>query len=230
MTQNLVASLKGFVLCAVAGSLMSLPAFGQGAFGQPAPGPAPSAETLPAAPVKQEAPKVDPTASSTGAIGLAVDTKTYIIGPEDILLISVWREDTLSHQYGVRPDGKITIPLIKDVQAAGLTPERLGEQLTQALSEYFTKPEITVSVVQINSKKFYISGEVGRPGQYPLVTPIKVFDALNAAGGFRDFANKKKIVIIRGDQRIYFNYEEVAKGKNLKQNIPVENEDTILVK
>ncbi len=228
MTQNLVTSLKGFVLCSVAGSLMSLGAFGQGVLGPSTP--APSPEPLPSAPVKQLAPKVDPTASSNGATGLAVDTKSYIIGPEDILLISVWREDSLSHQYGVRPDGKITVPLIHDVQAAGLTPERLGEQLTQALSEYFNKPEITVSVVQVNSKKFYISGEIGRPGQYPLVTPIKVFDALNAAGGFRDFANKKKIVIIRGDQRIYFNYEEVLKGKNLKQNIPLENEDTIIVK
>ena len=226
MTQNLVASIKGFVLFAVAGSLMSLGAFAQGVFGLPNPTP----ETPPAPPVKQDAPKVDPTQSSNGATGLAVDTKSYIIGPEDILLISVWREDSLSHQYGVRPDGKITVPLIKDVQAAGLTPERLGEQLTQALSEYFTKPEITVSVVQVNSKKFYISGEVNRPGQYPLVTPVTVFAALNAAGGFRDFANRKGIVIIRGEQRIKFNYEEVLKGKNLKQNILVENDDTIIVK
>jgi polysaccharide export outer membrane protein len=201
-------------------SLMGLGAFGQ----------VKNQEEPVSAPVKQEAPKADPTATSTGATGLAVDTKSYIIGPEDILLISVWREDSLSHQYGVRPDGKITLPLIKDVQAAGLTPERLGDQLTQALSEYFTKPEVTVQVMQINSKKFYISGEVNRAGQYPLVTSIKVFDALNAAGGFKDFANKKKIVIIRGDQRIPFNYEEVLKGKNLKQNIQVENEDTIIVK
>ena len=220
MTHNSITSLKGFALSALAASLMSLSAFGQ----------AKNKEEPVQSPVKQEAPKADPTATATGATGLAVDTKTYVIGPEDILLISVWREDSLSHQYGVRPDGKITLPLIKDIQAAGLTPERLGEQLTQALSEYFTKPEITVSVLQINSKKFYISGEVNRPGQYPLVTSITVFDALNAAGGFKDFANKKNIVIIRGDQRIKFNYEEVLKGKNLKQNIPVENEDTIVVK
>jgi polysaccharide biosynthesis/export protein len=226
VTQNSVTSLKGLALSALAASLMSLGAFGQvGALGQ---GKTP--EDPVSAPIKQEAPKADPTASATGATGLAVDTKSYIIGPEDILLISVWREDTLSHQYGVRPDGKITVPLIKDVQAAGLTPERLGEQLTQALSEYFSKPEITVSVLQINSKKFYISGEIGRPGQYPLVTSIKVFDALNAAGGFKDFANRKNIVIIRGTQRIKFNYDEVLKGKKLEQNIPVENEDTIVVK
>lgn len=180
-------------------------------------------------PVKQEAPKANPNSNEPGT-ALAVDTKTYVIGPEDILFISVWREDSLTRQYAVRPDGKITLPLIKDIQAAGLTPERLGEQLTQALSEYFTKPEITVTVVQVNSKKYFITGEVNRPGQYPLVTPIKVFDALNQAGGFRDFANKKSIVIIRGPQRIKFNYEEVLKGKKLEQNINVENDDTIVVK
>jgi polysaccharide export outer membrane protein len=199
-----------------------------GVFGQQGKGPA--ADPSPG-PVIQEAPKANPTATDlVGGTGLAIDTKSYIIGPEDILFISVWREDTLTHQYGVRPDGKITVPLIKDVQAGGLTPERLGEQLTQALSEYFNKPDVTVTVVQVNSKKFFISGEVNRPGQYPLVTAVKVFDALNAAGGFKDFANKKKIVIVRGDKRIPFNWEEVAKGKKLEQNIPVENEDTILVK
>lgn len=203
-------------------SLIALGAFGQGKD--------PAADATPG-PVIQAAPKANPTATDVGAgTGLAVDTKSYIIGPEDILFISVWREDTLTHQYGVRPDGKITVPLIKDIQAAGLTPERLGVQLTQALSEYFNKPDITVTVVQVNSKKFFISGEVNRPGQYPLVTPIKVFDALNAAGGFKDFANKKAVVIVRGKDRIKFNYEDVLKGKKLEQNIPVENDDTIVVK
>jgi polysaccharide biosynthesis/export protein len=200
-----------------------------GLFGQArntAPDPAP-------APLKQEAPKANPTANdAAGGTGLAIDTKTYIIGPEDILFISVWREDSLSHQYGVRPDGKITVPLIRDVQAANLTPEQLGEQLTQALTQFINKPEVTVTVIQVNSKKYFITGEVNRPGQYPLVTPIKVFDALNGAGGFRDFANKKDIVIVRGDgsKRLKFNYEEVLKGKKLEQNIPVENGDTIVVK
>ena len=84
-------------------------------------------------------------------------------------------------------------------------------------------------MIQVNSKKFFITGEVNRPGQYPLVTPITVFDALNGAGGFRDFANKKNIIIVRGKQRIKFNYEEVRKGKKLEQNIFVENGDTIIV-
>jgi polysaccharide export outer membrane protein len=213
---------KGITLSLVIASLMPLGAFAQLR--------SPEAPKSPDAP-KQEAPKASPNSTDPLAgTGLAVDTKTYVIGPEDILFISVWREDSLTRQYGVRPDGKITVPLIRDVQAAGLTPERLGEQLTQALGEYFTKPEITVTVIQVNSKKFFISGEVNRPGQYPLVTAINVFDALNGAGGFRDFANKKGIVIIRGKDRIKFNYEEVLKGKKLEQNIFVENGDTIVVK
>src|ERR1700722_18288808 len=184
-------------LCVGVLSLAAIATFGQEK--SPAADPAPG-------PLKQEAPKATPTATDpSGGTGLAIDTKSYIIGPEDILFISVWREETLTHQYGVRPDGKITVPLIKDVQAAGLTPERLGEQLTQGLSEYFNKPDVTVTVIQVNSKKFFISGEVNRPGQYPLVTPINVFDALNGAGGFKEFANKKKVVIIRGNQRIPFN-------------------------
>lgn len=214
-------NLKGPMPSAVVALLMPLGLFGQLRSADAAKNPDP---------VKQEAPKTNPASTDplTGT-GLSVDTKTYVIGPEDILFISVWREDTLTRQYGVRPDGKITVPLIKDVQAAGLTPERLGDQLTQALGEYFTKPEITVTVIQVNSKKFFITGEVNRGGQYPLATPITIFDALNGAGGFRDFANKKNITIVRGPRRIRFNYEEVRKGKKLEQNIFVENGDTIIV-
>ena len=121
---------------------------------------------------------------------------------------------------------------IKGCPSRGLDASAFGRTaLTQALSEYFNKPEITVSVLQINSKKFFISGEVNRAGQYPLVTPIKVFDALNAAGGFKVLSpTRKNIVIIRGSQRLKFNYEEVLKGKKLDQNITLENEDTVVVK
>jgi polysaccharide export outer membrane protein len=129
----------------------------------------------------------------------------------------------------VRPDGKITIPLVGDVQATGLTPERLGEQLKQALAEYINSPDVSVSLQQVNSKKFFVTGEVNRPGEYTLLTPTRVFEALSNASGFRDFANKKKIVIIRGAERIRFNYADVLKGKNLDQNIFIENGDTIVV-
>ena len=104
-----------------------------------------------------------------------------------------------------------------------------AEQLEQALSEYINKPDVTVTIQQVNSKKFFLTGEVYRPGEYPLVTPTRIFDALSNAGGFRDFANKKKIILIRGAERYRFNYQDVLKGKNLGQNIFLENGDTVVV-
>lgn len=182
----------------------------------------------PPEPSKVEAPKV--TAISPDTPGLAVDPKTYVIGPEDILHIRVWREPDFTGSVAVRPDGKLTMPLIGDLQAEGLTPDRLAAQLKQALSDYINKPEITVSLVQVNSKKYFISGGVNRPGQFPLVVPTRVFDALSAAGGFRDFANTKDIIIVRGSTRLHFNHNEFIKGKKPEQNILLENGDTIIVK
>jgi polysaccharide biosynthesis/export protein len=194
---------------------------------QDPPAPAPAPETV-------EAPKTIPSGpgapSAAQVTGLAVDPKSYVLGTEDVIFINVWREPDFTRPVGIRPDGKITMPLIGDVQAAGLTPERLAAQLTQALSEYINKPEVTVTVAQVNSKKYTVTGEVNRPGVFPLVVPTKVFDALGNAGGFKDFANKKDIVIIRGDKRLKFNWNDVVKGKKLDQNIFVENGDTILVK
>jgi polysaccharide export outer membrane protein len=182
----------------------------------------------PPQPEKVEAPKV-PQGPGDGATA-PVDPRTYIIGPEDIINVEVWREPDFTKPHGVRPDGKITIPLIGDVQSAGLTPERLATQLAQALKEYINDPQVTVSVQQVNSKKFYITGGVNKTGSYPLVLPTRVFDALSQAGGFREFANKHDIVIVRGDRRIKFNWDEVVKGKKLEQNIFLENGDTIIVK
>ena len=181
------------------------------------------------APERVEAPKTVPTANAD-TTGLPVDPKSYEIGAEDVLYIRVWREPDFTEMVGVRPDGKITVNLIHDVQAAGLTPERLAAQLTQGLSEYINKPEVTVSVVQVNSKKYTITGEVNRAGTFPLVVPLRVFDALGNAGGFRDFANKKDIIIVRGDQRLHFNWNDYVHGKKTEQNVFLENGDTILVK
>ena len=180
------------------------------------------------APVKAEAPKALP-AGSQETTDAAVDPKTYVIGSEDLLYVRVWREPDFTGPLAVRPDGKITIPLVGDMQAAGLTPVRLADQLKQALSDYINKPDVTVTLAQVNSKKYFITGGVNRSGEFPLVLPTRVFDALSNAGGFRDFANKKKIVIVRGAQRLKFNYVEVLKGKNLDQNIFLENGDTIVV-
>jgi len=184
------------------------------------------AQSQPAAPIRNDAAPAAPTKTDSG---VAVDPKTYVIGAQDILLIKVWREQDFTGPYTVRPDGKITIPLVGDVQASGLTPERLGEQLKQALASYINSPDVSVSLQSVGSKKFYITGEVNRPGEYTLATPTKVFDALSNAGGFRDFANKKKIIIIRGSERIKFNYQDILKGKSLEQNIFLENGDTVVV-
>jgi len=175
-----------------------------------------------------EAPKTLPNSMSPDATGAPVDPKTYVIGPEDVLYIGVFHEQELTRAVGVRPDGKITMPLIGDMQAAGLTPERFSAQLKQALSGFIKNPDVTVSLGQVNSKRYTIAGEVGRPGPYPLVLPTKVFDALSSVG-FRDFSNKKKIVIIRGDKRIKFNYNDVLHGKHLETNIFLEPGDTIYV-
>ena len=176
-----------------------------------------------------EAPKTLPNSlTPDSAAGAPVDPKTYVIGPEDVLYISVFHEGELTRAASVRPDGKITMPLIGDMQAAGLTPERFSAQMKQALSTFIHNPDVTVTVAQVNSKRYTIAGEVGRPGPYPLVLPTKVFDALSSVG-FRDFANKKRIVIIRGDKRIRFNYNDVLHGKHLETNILLEPGDTIYV-
>jgi polysaccharide export outer membrane protein len=179
-------------------------------------------------PVKVEAPKA-PQNSAEAGLGQAVDSRTYVIGPEDILMITVWREPDFTKPVIVRPDGKISMPLINDVQAAGLTPQTLAGKLTEALSEFINKPEISVSVNQIHSQKYFISGNVNRTGQFPLAVPTRIAEALSAAGGFRDFANTKKIVVMRGDKRLIFNWNDYKKGKHLEQNVFLQNGDTILV-
>ncbi len=179
---------------------------------------------------KAEAPKV-PTNVAPDTTGLPIDPKSYVIGAEDIILIKVWREADFTGPKGVRPDGKITLPLIGDLQASGLTPDRLAVQLKQALSEYVKQPDVTVEVIQVNSKRYTVTGEVNRSSAFPLVVAVHVFDAINIAGGFRDFANKKDILILRADgKRFHFNYQDYVKGKNLDKNILLENGDTVIVK
>lgn len=175
-----------------------------------------------------EAPKVLPNSTGPDGAAPAVDPNTYVIGPEDVIGIQVFHEDALSRQATVRPDGKITMPLIGDLQADGLTPERLRKAIKDALSTLMNNPDVTITVLAVNSKRYTIAGQVTRPGPVALVLPTKVFDALSNVG-FRDFANTKKIKIIRGTKRIPFNYNEVLKGKHLEQNIFLEPGDTIYV-
>jgi polysaccharide biosynthesis/export protein len=184
------------------------------------PGPAKLGET------KAEPKDISPEAPPIAA---AVDPRSYIIGTEDVVAVSVWREPELTRLYVVRPDGKISMPLGGDVEVAGATPEQMRERVTAALSEFMTEPKVTVEIRQVNSKKFFISGEVGRPGPFSLVTPMTVLEALSLAGGLREFANGKKIVIMRNGERLKFNYRDVLKGKNMEQNIPLKPGDHIIV-
>ncbi|MGQ9635159.1 MAG: polysaccharide biosynthesis/export family protein [Bryobacteraceae bacterium] len=164
------------------------------------------------------------------SVGEPVDPNTYVIGAEDVLRILVWREPELSGQYLVRPDGMITLPLLKrDIKAGGLTPKQLEIEITKAYEEFITKPSVTVSVATVNSKKYFIIGGVNRPGQYPLVVPTTVLQALAIAGGLREFADARNIVIIRGPKRYKFNYRDVIRGRNMVQNIYLESGDIITV-
>lgn len=144
-------------------------------------------------------------------------------------MIRVWGEGELSGPVQVRPDGMITLPLVGEVKASEQTPEQLTNSVSEALSKFINKPQVMVSVQAVLSKKYYMTGEVNRTGPFPLVVPTTIVEALSNAGGFRDFANKKKIVIIRGTQRLKFNYNNYLKGKDLDQNIMIEDGDQVYV-
>lgn len=187
----------------------------------------------PSEPQKPESPPAETAkpeaAAPAKSLPVSVDPKTFKLGPEDVLQVRVWREPDLSGQLVIRPDGMVNMPLIKEVAAAGLTPEQLAAHLTERLSTFINTPQVLVQVLAVRSKRYYVAGEVTRTGPYPLAVPTTVFEALAMAGGFREFANKKKITIVRGDKRLRFNYNEVVKGKNLQQNIQLENGDQIIV-
>ena len=164
-----------------------------------------------------------------GSVAAPVDPGKYQIGPEDLLFIRVWREPDFTLPVAVRPDGKITMPLIGEVRAAGQSPLQLTASLKQLLTQYLNNPDVSVFVTEVRSKKFYIDGEMNRPGSFALVTPTSVLEALSRGGGFREFANTKKIRVLRGGEVRYFNYKAVTQGKHLEQNIAVENGDHIIV-
>ncbi len=159
---------------------------------------------------------------------------TFIIGNDDVLAISVWKETELSRSVPVRSDGKISLPLIGEIQASGKTPLQLESEISGKLKSYITAPEVTVIVEQINSKNFNVMGMVSKPGAYPLGLPLTIMDAIALAGGFRDFAKTKDVYILRqradgSEYRIPFNYKAFIKGKNPAQNVRIEPRDTIIV-
>lgn len=163
----------------------------------------------------------------------ATTDPNYVIGAQDVLDISVWKEPDVSRVVPVRPDGKISLPLLNDVQAAGLTPPQLAAQITDNLKRYVTSPQVTVIVTTINSRRVYILGEVTRPGAFPILPGMSVLQALSSAGGFTQYARVKSIFVRRfenGKEVKYpFNYKDVINGKKPEQDILLKAGDTIVV-
>jgi polysaccharide biosynthesis/export protein len=157
----------------------------------------------------------------------------YKIGPQDVLQIDVWKEPEITRSVPVRPDGKITLPLLNDVQAAGRTPMELSGIISEGLKKYINNPQVTVSVSAINSRRVYVTGEVTKPGAYPLLPGMTVLQALTSAGGFTQFANIKATYVLRmqeGKQTKFpFNYKAVLSGKRPEDNIQLQPGDTIVV-
>lgn len=159
---------------------------------------------------------------------------TFVIGNDDVLAINVWKEPDISRSIPVRSDGRISLPLVGEVQAAGQTPLKLEAEIAGRLKNYISEPEVTVMVQQINSQKFNVLGQVMRPGSFVLTNSPTVLDSIALAGGFRDFAKQKSIYVLRentdGTQtRLSFNYKEVIKGVKTSQNVKLQPRDTVIV-
>jgi len=163
-----------------------------------------------------------------------VDNRTYVIGENDLLDIDVWKEREISRAIPVRPDGKITLPLIGEIQASGMTPLQLQDDIGKRLKGFIANPEVTVIVTDPRSHHFNVVGEVAKPGAYPLTGSMTVLDAIALTGGFRDFAKQTKIYVLRSmpdgtRAKLSFNYKDAIKGKNLKNDITLKPGDTIVV-
>jgi polysaccharide biosynthesis/export protein len=212
--------LTWFVVCvavvAAIGLVLTPVAFAQ----QAAPKPLPAAAPAPQQPVP---PKMASAAPSD-----------YVIGPEDVLQVSVWKNETLSRVVPVRPDGKISMPLLHDVQAAGLTAMQLRDKISRALGEFMPNPEVSVIVTDVRSFRVSVMGEVQRPGVLLLKSSTTVLEAIAMAGGFRDFASPSKIVVVRKDaagqtQKIPFNYNRAIRTGDNEDNLYLKTGDVIVV-
>lgn len=185
------------------------------------------------APQSGDSARSSQASSSNSSSSTVATDPDYKIGPQDMLRIDVWKEPDISRIVPVRPDGKITLPLVNDVQASGLTTIQLAAKIAEGLKKYITSPQVTVGVTEINSRRIFVTGEVAHPGAFPLLPNMTVLQALSSAGGFTQFAREKKIYILRmedGKQVKHpFNYKEAVSGKNVEQNIILEGGDIIVV-
>lgn len=170
---------------------------------------------------------------SKDVLSAAREDPKYAIGPQDVLSISVWKEPEITQTVVVRPDGRISLPLVSDVQAAGLTPVQLAASVTVELRKYLTDPQVTVVVTQINSQRIYVLGEVNKAGGYPLFPGMTLLQGLSSAGGFTQFADVKRIYLLRTENgrqvKHPFNYKDVVHGRAPEQNIALKTGDTIIV-
>ncbi|HWW88215.1 MAG TPA: polysaccharide biosynthesis/export family protein [Vicinamibacterales bacterium] len=213
----------------------------------PAQQPAPKDKKAKSAPAQQQQPTTGQQAASAPSATQATQggrgapaipagvtpPSDYVIGPDDVLSIVYWRDKDMTGDVVVRPDGKISMPLLNEMQAAGLSPAQLKDRLVEESKKYIEDPTVTVVVKQINSRKVFITGEVGKPGPYPLMESMTVLQLISVAGGLKEYANGKKIVILRtenGRQLSYpFNYKDVVTRKNLRQNIELKPGDTVII-
>jgi len=179
--------------------------------------------------LSQASDETSPSASESTKIAVNSIPRDYVIGSEDVLAVNIWKEPEISRTVPVRPDGKITLPLVGDVQASGLTPHKLEESLRDGLKAYVANPEVTVIVQEVKSLKFNIVGEINRPGSYPLSQPMTVLDAIAVGGGLRDFAKGSHIYVLRNNSRLAFNYKQVIKGKQMSDNVKLQPGDTIVI-
>jgi polysaccharide export outer membrane protein len=195
------------------------------------------AQTASASPAAQPAPAAVAPARTGGAAPAAiagiVAPPGYVIGADDSLDVVFWREKEMSASVVVRPDGMISLPLINDVRAEGLTPEQLRVALTTAAAKFVEEPTVTVVVKQIQSRKVFITGQVGKPGPYLLNSPMTVLQLISVAGGVAEYADKERIVVLRTEDgkpvAKTFNYKEVMEGKKLQQNIELKPGDSVVV-
>lgn len=187
----------------------------------------------PASQEKREGAKGSNSQATPSPAQTATEDPAYKIGAQDVLKIDVWREDQLTRTVPVRPDGKITLPLLNDIQATGLTPMELAAVIRDELKKFITNPQVTVSVTEINSRRIYVNGEVNKPGAYQLLPHMTALQALSGGGGFTTFARVKSIYVLRNVNgkavRIPFNYKEAINGKNVDQNIELQPGDVIVV-
>jgi len=171
--------------------------------------------------------------TASAAVTVAPPLPTYVIGPSDVLSIVFWREKELSSDVLVRPDGNITLPLLNDVRAAGLTPAQLRERIQTEARRFVEDPSPTVVVKEIHSRVVYITGQVDKPGPYPLGTHTTVLQLIATAGGLKEYADGRNILVSRSENgrqlTFAFDYQDLLKHKNFRQNIELSPGDTVVV-